>query len=264
MWRGSDLMQKIMTLSPPLAVLILGGTTEAYELASALADRRDIRVISSLAGRTTNPRLPCGEVRIGGFGGADGLAAYLHEHRLEAVIDATHPFSAAMGWNAVAACQKAGVALLRIERPAWQPGAGDDWFAVDDWTEAADVLARRARRVLLAVGRRDLAPFSRLDDIWFLIRSVEAPVPMPPFRQAELMLARGPFTFAAEFDLLRSQRIDTILCKNSGGDATAAKLVAARTMGVRVVMRRRPPRPDLPTVATADEAAVWLRSVRTY
>jgi precorrin-6A/cobalt-precorrin-6A reductase len=250
-----------MPVFAPLTVLILGGTREAYALASVLAGRPDIRVISSLVGRTARPRLPQGEVRIGGFGGEDGLAAYLREHGVRAVIDATHPFAARIGWNAAAACGKVAVPLIRLERPAWRPVDGDDWIEIDDWHDAAAILDKRARRVLLALGRQELAPFSGLDDIWFLIRSVEAPRPMPPFRRAEIILARGPFSVTDERNLLRSRRIDTIVCKNSGGQATDAKLAAARELGVRVVIRRRPTRPDLPIAISTDEALAWLRSV---
>ncbi|MCF1184959.1 cobalt-precorrin-6A reductase [Marichromatium gracile] len=240
-------------------VIILGGTTEGYALAEALAGRTGIRLINSLAGRTDNPRLPAGETRVGGFGGAEGLADFLLTVQADAVIDATHPFAAAMGWNAHAGCAAAAVPLLRIERPAWQPQPGDQWFETDDWAGArARLSARGARRVLLALGRQELAPFAGLDDIHFLIRAVSAPDPMPPFADAELLLARGPFGLEEERDLLDTHRIDTIVCKNSGGTATAAKLTAARERGIEVVMRRRPPRPQRPTVARVDEALAWL------
>ena len=242
------------------AVLILGGTTEGYALAGALAPRPGLRVISSLAGRTASPRHPPGEVRIGGFGGAAGLAAYLRAERITAVIDATHPFAARMGWNAAEACRDSGVPLLRLERPAWTQTPGDHWDEVDDWDEAARLLATQSRRVLLALGRQELAPFAGLDHVWFLIRSVDAPNPMPPFAQAEVKLARGPFTLADERDLLRAHRIDTLVCKNSGGTATDAKLEAARALGVRVVMRRRPERPLVRVVATVAEAVGWVES----
>jgi precorrin-6A/cobalt-precorrin-6A reductase len=254
-------MANLHALREPLTVLVLGGTGEGYDLAAALADQPGIRTISSLAGRTSAPRLPPGEVRIGGFGGAEGLAAYLVARAIGAVIDATHPFAATIGRNAAAACAAAGVPLLRLERPAWRPAAGDDWIEVEEWDAAVAFIASQARRVLLAVGRRELSPFAGIDAVWFLVRSVDMPDPMPPFRQLEILLARGPFTVAGERDLLRAKRIDTIVCKNSGGDATAAKLAAARELGIRVVMKRRPPRPDLPAVASVAAALAWLRSL---
>lgn len=238
-------------------LLILGGTSEAYSLADALAQRPGLRVISSLAGRTGAPRLPMGEVRIGGFGGVPGLEAYLRDTAIDAVVDCTHPFASRMGWNAAEACAAAAVPLLRLERPAWVRQDGDVWDEVDDWAKAVSLVAARSRRVLLAVGRQDVAPFAGLNEVWFLIRSVETPDPMPPFAQAEILLSRGPFSETAERDLLTAHRIDTIVCKNSGGP-TDAKLAAARALGVRVVMKQRPPRPQTARAATVAEALDWL------
>ncbi len=240
-------------------VLILGGTTEGYALAETLTAKRDLQVINSLAGRTASPRLPAGETRIGGFGGAAGLADFLRLQGISAVIDATHPFAASMGWNAAEGCRAAQVALLRLDRPAWTPQPGDRWEMVDDWEETVSTLRDcGARRVLLAVGRQELAAFAGLQDIWFLIRMVTAPEPLPPFPRARLLLARGPFDLSAERELLETHAIDTIVCKNSGGDSTAAKLVAARERGLRVIMRRRPTRPELPLVTRIPDAIAWL------
>lgn len=239
-------------------ILILGGSGEARDLAAAVAGRPGLRVISSLAGRTEAPRLPPGEVRVGGFGGALGLAAYLDAEKIDAVVDATHPFAARMGWNAWQGCAAARRPLLRLERPAWTPGAGDTWEDVADWDQAVGRLRQGSRRVLLALGRQELAPFAVLDDIWFLIRSVQAPDPMPPFAQAQVMLARGPFDHRFELELLSAHAIDTLVCKNSGGP-TDAKLAAARDLGLRVVMRRRPDRPATPTVFCTAAALEWLR-----
>ncbi|MFP4280610.1 MAG: cobalt-precorrin-6A reductase [Halochromatium sp.] len=240
-------------------LLILGGTTEGYALAEALSERSDLRVVSSLAGRTEQPRRPCGESRIGGFGGIPGLIDYLRAQRLDAVIDATHPFAATMGWNAAAACDALGLPLLRLERPAWQPQPGDDWQQIDDWPAAVAALQRSgARRVLLAVGRQELAPFAALDAVSFLIRAVSAPRPLPAFKDARVLLARGPFTLVDERALLADERIDTIVCKNSGGAATAAKLRAARELGVRVIMRQRAPRPPTTLATDVQAALAWL------
>jgi precorrin-6A/cobalt-precorrin-6A reductase len=248
---------------PGKTLLILGGTTEGYQLAEAAVALPNLRVISSLAGRVATPRLPAGEVRIGGFGGSAGLADYLKHEQVGAVIDATHPFASRMGWNAAGAQAATGIPLLRLERPAWQPTAGDRWIEVDDWPAAAsalsgDDLAAPAKRVFLAIGRQELAHFSGLDNIWFLIRSVEAPDATLHFTQAELLLARGPFQYQDELALLRQHRIDTIVCKNSGGTATDGKLAAARDLGIAVVMLRRPLRPVLPTAADVTAAITWL------
>lgn len=242
-------------------ILILGGITEAYALAAALAEQPDMRVISSLAGRTGNPRLPVGEVRTGGFGGPDGLAAYLRDNRIDAVVDCTHPFASRMGWNAAAGCTAAAVPLLRLERPAWGRQECDLWDEVDDWAQAVSLVGAGSRRVLLAVGRQDLEPFAGLDHVWFLVRSVEPPDPMPPFAKAEILLARGPFPLEVERDLLTTHRIDTIICKNSGGP-TDAKLAAARELGLRVVMKSRPPRPDTAKAAGVAEAMAWILAGR--
>ncbi|MBK5970698.1 MULTISPECIES: cobalt-precorrin-6A reductase [Thiorhodovibrio] len=247
----------------PRRVLILGGVTEGYLLAEALVDQTRFHPISSLAGRTEHPRTPVGETRIGGFGGVDGLRAFLRERDIDAVVDATHPFADTMGQHAALACEGAPgnkkTPLLRLERPAWMPQPGDQWYPVADWDQAIAVLkAQGARRVLLALGARELAPFSTLTYTWFLARTVTRPDPMPPFVAAELLVARGPFGLDQELKLLRDHQIDTIVCRNSGGDGAAAKLTAARELGVQVIMRERPPRPPLPTVATVAEALDWL------
>ncbi len=244
----------------PKTLLLLGGTTEAYALAERLAGQDQIRLINSLAGRTGSPRLPAGETRIGGFGGVDGLAAYLQAETVAAVIDATHPFAATMGRHAAAACAQVEVPLLRLERPAWTPGPGDRWLCVDAWDQAVAELRRLgSRRVLLALGRQDLAAFTVVDDVWFLIRAVTRPEPMPDFADHALLLERGPFDLAHERALLTARRIDAIVCKNSGGTATAAKLTAARELGLAIIMRRRPRRPGVETVADVDGAARWLQ-----
>lgn len=243
-----------------IAVLILGGTTEGYALAEVLAKRGGFRVISALAGRTTSPRRPDGEVRIGGFGGAQGLAAYLRESDIAAVVDATHPFAVVIGGHAVVGCATAGVPLLRMERPTWQPVAGDLWTEVVDWGQAAAIVAEESRRVFLTVGRRELAPFAAIPDVWFLIRSVESPHSLPPFPHAETLAARGPFTLEEERALLCARTIDTIVCKNSGGSAVDTKLTAARELGIKVVMRRRPPVFHR-GVDTIPEVITWLSTL---
>jgi precorrin-6A/cobalt-precorrin-6A reductase len=240
-------------------ILILGGTTEAYALAAALAPRRELHVITSLAGRTVAPRQPEGALRVGGFGGVAGLVSYLLEQQIDAVIDATHPFAAAMAWNAAAACREAMLPLLRLERPAWVPEPEDRWELVEHWEQALAALVRDgAQRVFLAVGRQELAPFAGIDALWFLIRVVTAPDPALHFPAAQVLLARGPFALASERALLAEHAIDTIVCKNSGGAATAAKLTAARERGIRVILRQRPLRPTLPLAITLAEAGAWL------
>ncbi|MFG3040235.1 cobalt-precorrin-6A reductase [Streptomyces sp. NPDC048330] len=233
-------------------VLILGGTSEARALAGLL--HGEVRVTSSLAGRVANPRLPEGEVRIGGFGGADGLAEWLAEHAVDTVIDATHPFAERMSFHAARAAATAHVPLLALRRPGWVPGEGDDWRSVASLEEAAGALDGLGDRVFLTTGRMGLAAFAACPQ-WFLVRSVDAPDTPTPAR-AEILLDRGPFSLEGERALLAAHRIDVLVTKDSGGAATAPKLTAAREAGLPVVVVRRPPVPSgVPVAATPEEAA---------
>lgn len=237
-------------------LLILGGTAEARELAAEL-HAAGIAVMTSLAGRVARPRLPAGEVRIGGFGGPAALATWLTEHGVAAVVDATHPFAERISASAVTACEHAGVALLRLERPGWTQRAGDRWQWVDDVQAAAHTIPR-GRRVLLTTGRQGLAAFAHRDDTWFLIRCVDEPQPpLPPHH--ELLLARGPYTLDNELALVDAHHIDLVVTKDSGGPHTHAKLDAARERGLPVIVVRRPPRPDTQRVTTVDGALRWAR-----
>jgi precorrin-6A/cobalt-precorrin-6A reductase len=239
------------------AVLILGGTSEARSLASRLAGRPGLRVVSSLAGRVRDPALPAGEVRIGGFGGAGGLAAWLTQEHVTAVIDATHPFAEAISASAAAASDRTGVPLLRVVRPPWEPGDGDNWHEVCSLADAASMLAGLGRRVFLTTGRQGLAAFAQLRQIWFLIRCVDPPDgPMPP--QCQVILARGPYDAEAERDLMRQHHIDVLVTKNSGGELTAGKLAAARDLGIPVVMVSRPELAAAPGCSGAADAESWL------
>ncbi|MFD6244008.1 cobalt-precorrin-6A reductase [Streptomyces roseolus] len=237
-------------------VLILGGTTEARVLAGLLHPRA--RVTSSLAGRVAAPRLPAGEVRIGGFGGAEGLAAWVREHAVDAVIDATHPFAERISFNAARAAATAHVPLLALRRPGWVPGDGDDWRDAASLEEAARALDG-FRRVFLTTGRMGLAAFADRPE-WFLARSVDAPAaPMPA--RIEVLLDRGPFTLDGERELIARHRVDVLVTKDSGGAATAPKLTAAREAGIPVVVVRRPPVPEgVPTAADPERAAEWALS----
>jgi precorrin-6A/cobalt-precorrin-6A reductase len=242
-------------------VLVLGGTGEARALAAALdggAGGRDVRVISTLAGRIADPRLPVGEVRVGGFGGPEGLAAYLREERIAAVVDATHPFAERMSWSAFAACAQAGTTLLRLERPPFGRDRAIDWREVASLDEAAALLPQAGRRVFLTTGRQGLAAFARVTAAFFLVRCVDAPDPdaLPP--DHEVLLDRGPFTLDGELALIDRHALDVLVTKDSGGDMTQAKLDAARERGLPVVVVARPPRPASDTVQTVEEALAWL------
>jgi precorrin-6A/cobalt-precorrin-6A reductase len=237
-------------------LLILGGTAEAVALAGACTARPEFEVISSLAGRTRAPALPPGEVRIGGFGGAGGLARFLAERGIDRVIDATHPFAAQIGAHAEQACRKAGVPRLRLLRPPWTREPGDHWIEVADLAEAAQRLPELGRRVFLTVGHQDLGAFAGLD-LWFLVRTIEPPDVLP-LHHAQWLAGRGPFGVPDELALLRAHAIDVLVTKASGGSATYAKLAAARQLGLPVVMIRRPPPPPGPVVNSLEAALAWL------
>ncbi|MFJ8591555.1 cobalt-precorrin-6A reductase [Streptomyces sp. NPDC093598] len=224
-------------------VLILGGTSEARALATALAARPGIRVTTSLAGRVAEPGALDGEVRVGGFGGAGGLAGWLREEGVDALVDATHPFAESITANAARAAIETGVPAVVLRRPGWRPGPGDHWHPVTSLDAAAELLPRLGRRVFLTTGRLGLASFARLTGIHFVVRSVDPPEPpMPP--DTHVLLARGPFTVPGETALLREHRVDVLVTKDSGGAATVAKLTAARDLGLPVVVVQRPPLPD--------------------
>lgn len=243
-------------------VLVLGGTAEGRRLAAGLTARGGVRVTTSLAGRVARPGALEGAVRTGGFGGAEGLAQWLREHHVDAVVDATHPFAAGITGNAVRAATATGLPLLVLRRPGWRPAAGDRWHPVPSLGAAADALPALGRRVFLTTGRLGLSAFAHLSDLHFVVRSVEPPEPPTP-PGLEVLLARGPFTVADELRSLRGHRIDVLVTKDSGGEATAAKLTAARELGLPVVVVRRPPLPEGVT-PLPDEAAVLDRLDRLW
>lgn len=241
-------------------VLLLGGTVEARELA-AMMHHAGVPFVSSLAGRVARPRLPVGEVRIGGFGGPSALAAWLSEYAIAAVVDATHPFAERISASALQACAAAEVPLVRLERPGWTERPGDQWHWVGDLDEAAELVPQLGRRVLLTTGRQGLAAFAGVDR-WFLIRCVDPPGPPLPARH-KLLLDRGPYSLARELALFDEHRIDLLVTKDSGGSHTQPKLDAARELGRQAIVVRRPPRLDTETVNTPAEALDWITSRRS-
>ena len=246
----------------PTRILLLGGSTEASALAIVLAGDERFDTVLSLAGATRSPRPQPVPVRRGGFGGVAGLAAFLRAEAVDLLIDATHPFAAQMSRHAVEAAALACVPLLRIERTAWMPGEGDRWTPVPDMDSATRALGgawgEAPRRVLLTVGQKELAPFRAAPWHHYLIRSIDPPDPasLPP--RATFLPGAGPFTVEAERRLLREHGIEAIVTKNSGGLATAAKLGAARDLGLPVVMVSRPPLPPAETATDSDGALRWL------
>lgn len=246
---------------PPGRVLILGGTAQALELARRCAAPPRVRTVTSLAGVVSDPSTPAGEGRSGGFGGPDGLAAYLRAARIDAVVDATHPFATAITASAVAATAATGTPLLILRRAGWTEAPGDRWRRVACLAEAAALVPDLGHRVLLATGRSGLAPFAAVHACWFLARCIEPPAPPLP-RRLQVLLSRGPFTLVGERALLAEHRIEVVVTKDSGGAAAAAKLTAARERAIPVVMVDRPPAPPAATLTDSVEAAhAWVLDV---
>ncbi len=212
----------------------------------------------SYAGRTENPTPPPVPWRVGGFGGVDGLKNYLVAENIRRVVDATHPFAAQMSASAVAACALAGVPLLALERPPWQRVAGDRWTEVDDLSAAADALGVAPRRVFLGIGRQYLDIFAAHPQHVYLVRLVDPPRAALPLRNAEVIVARGPFDAAADRAILTKFRADIIVARNSGGNSASAKIEAARELALPVVMIRRPQIPAREKVETVAEVLRWL------
>jgi precorrin-6A/cobalt-precorrin-6A reductase len=247
-------------MAEPKRLLILGGTGEARALAARAATLDGFHAVSSLAGATRNPARPPGEVRTGGFGGVAGLTRYLTDQRIDLVIDATHPYAAQISNHAAVACDSVRVPLLHIVRPAWSPVPGDRWLAAETPGAAAETCRAAGDRIFVTLGRKDLGALAGLADRFVLLRCVDPPETPPPFAQVETVIGRGPFSLDDELELMRRHRIDCLLCKNSGGESTYAKVAAARTSRIPVVMLKRPTPPAGKVVATVEEAVAWLRA----
>jgi precorrin-6A/cobalt-precorrin-6A reductase len=242
-----------------LKILILGGTAEARELANRLVALGH-EVTTSLAGRTQEPRLPQGGLRMGKFGGIPGLSAYLRAAGIERLVDATHPYAGMISVNAVAAAQATGIPLVRYMRPSWEQQIGDNWTIVETSTEAAAALPHNSD-VLLTTGHTGLEHFLERDDCQFIVRTIEAPAIELP-RHARLLQARPPYSLDSELALMQRENITHLVTKNSGGPQTASKLEAARRLGVNVIMIARPAYGPATEVASVDEAldALMLES----
>jgi len=239
-------------------ILILGGTAEARRLAGALAGREGVAVTLSLAGRTARPAPQPVPVRIGGFGGADGLAAYLRAERIDALIDATHPYAGIISANAANAAEKTGVKLLALRRPPWTKVAGDNWIEVASVAGAVAALGKTPRRVFLTLRRQELKPFTAAPQHVYLVRSVDPVDPPLAVPQATYITARGPFTESDDRALLESHGIEMIVAKNSGGEATYGKIGAARALHLPVIMLKRLALPEVASATTVEEVLAWL------
>jgi precorrin-6A/cobalt-precorrin-6A reductase len=246
-----------------MRVLILGGTTEASALARLLADDSRFDTTLSLAGRTSAPIAQPVATRVGGFGGVEGQVRYLRDHAIDAVIDATHPYAAQISANAVAASAQAGVALASLVRPPWQRQEGDRWQEVASTQDAATQLGPVPRRVFLSLGRQDLHLFAAAPQHHYIARLIETPqqAKLPP--DLVLLRQRGPFDLEAERRLLVDERIEVVVSKNSGGDATYAKIAAGRALGLPVVMIARPDKPAGHVVTSVEAAVDWLAHGRS-
>jgi precorrin-6A/cobalt-precorrin-6A reductase len=239
-------------------ILILGGTAEARQLAGRLSHRHDLAIVLSLAGRTSAPAEQPVPVRIGGFGGPGGLAAYLEAQQIDVLIDATHPYAAVMSAHAAEAAARGNVRLLAVRREPWTTVAGDRWQEVDTIAGAVVALGPVPRRVFLTVGRRDIAAFATAPQHSYLIRSVDPIHPPLLVPHATYLMARGPFSEADDRELMAKRQINVVVVKNSGGDATYGKIAAARSLGIDVIMLRRPVLPAVAAVETVQDAVAWL------
>ncbi|MEH2363229.1 cobalt-precorrin-6A reductase [Nostoc sp.] len=241
-----------------MRVLILGGTGDAAELATRVATIQGLEAITSLAGRTRKPSVPLGDLRVGGFGGVAGLASYLRGEEIDLLIDATHPFATQISFNAADAATEVGVPRLMLIRPPWEKLSSDRWIEVDSVEAAAASVANQAHRVFLTVGRQELAAFAHLEKIWFLMRMIDPPSDDALVPPGMILCDRGPFSLNNERQILIDHNIDTIVSKNSGGDATKPKIIAARELDVKVVMVNRPAIPPGEQVTDVDGALAWL------
>jgi len=239
-------------------VLILGGTIEARLLGERLAKHGGLDVTLSLAGRTMSPVPHAVPVRIGGFGGAGGLADYIVKKRVDALIDATHPYATIISENASAAARQTGVPFVTLRRAPWKAVTGDRWIEVDDTRAAVQALGETSRRVFVTLGRNDLAPFAGAPQHFYLIRSVDPVDPPLPLPRVSYVTERGPFNEGHDRALMTEHKIDIVIAKNSGGNAAYGKIAAARTLGIEVIILRRPQVPDGPAVHTLDDVNAWL------
>ena len=238
-------------------LLILGGTTEASRLAAALAPT-GVKVRLSFAGRTEKPRDQPVPTRSGGFGGAEGLAAYIRDNGITHLIDATHPFAAQISANAAQAAAECGAPLIALTRAPWKSCGADAWRRVADVDGAVAALEGEARRVLLAIGRLHLDAFAGQPQHHYILRLVDPPAAPPPLPSHEIIVARGPFSVVGDAKLLTDRKIDLVVAKNAGGTGAAAKIVAARSLGVPVVMIDRPAMPEREEVVGVDAVLAWL------
>jgi precorrin-6A/cobalt-precorrin-6A reductase len=241
------------------SILILGGTAEAKALAAQLATSPDYRILLSLAGRTKAPAEQPVPVRIGGFGGPEGLADFMRDNGIDLLIDATHPFAARISRNAAEAAGATGIDIMALRRPAWSRQKGDRWQDVADIPAAVQALDIAPRRVFLTLGRQELLPFEAMKQHHYLVRSVDPVEPPLKLPHVSYITARGPFSEWDEIQLLQQHAIDLIVSKNSGGVSSVGKIGAARRLGIEVVLIERPHLPEVPSARSVEELAGMVR-----
>ncbi|MEM1172328.1 MAG: cobalt-precorrin-6A reductase [Cyanobacteria bacterium P01_H01_bin.35] len=241
-------------------VLILGGMGDSLKLTALASTIPGLEVINSIAGCTRQPLVTSTYTRIGGFGGVSGLRNYLREQKIDFLIDATHPFASQISWNAAIATSKLNIPRLMLVRPAWKKTEGDRWLEVESNKAAARVLPNLAQRIFLSIGRQELVSYAHLKNLWFLMRMIEPPQPQTPVPPGKILTERGPFSLEEERSLLQKYEIETVVSKNSGGDATYSKIIAARELGIPLVMIQRPSLPEGEQVSDVESAVSWLRN----
>jgi precorrin-6A/cobalt-precorrin-6A reductase len=241
-----------------MRVLILGGTSEARAFAARVAELPNLHPVLSLAGRTREPQAQPIATRVGGFGGIDGLCAYLRAERIERVVDATHPFAAQMPRHAAAACARLGIPLLIVARAPWRRQPGDDWMEVADLDEAVRTLGQIPRRIFLTIGRLGLPVFARAPQHFYLVRTIDPPEDLAALPNHRLIFARGPFAVEDEEALMREAAIQVLVTKNSGSPATYAKMIAARRLAIPAIVITPPSPPEVPIVHDIESALGFL------
>lgn len=238
-------------------VLLLAGTAEAREIALALSRKRDIYAVASLAGATRQSRPLALPTRIGGFGGEEGQEKFLREQAITHVIDATHPFASRISHRSAALCARLGLPYLQVLRPGWTPVEGDRWTMIDREEDAAGLISP-GTTVFLATGRQTLDSFANLSECKLYCRQIDPPEGPFPFPNGAFLVGKPPFPVGDEMALFKRLRIDWLVVKDAGGEASATKLIAARRLGVPVLIIRRPEQPQAERVETAAEAMAWL------
>ncbi len=242
-------------------ILLLAGTYEARELAAALRGNPDYDVTASLAGSTRDPLNLGVDMRSGGFGGAEGLRDYLTREDIDILIDATHPFAHRMTASAAHVARSLNLPHAILQRPEWQPQHGDNWYFVDQLTEAANLIPPDAT-VFLGTGRQTLADFANLADHRLICRQIDPPDGPFPYPNGRFQVGRPPFSIADEIDFITAERVDWLVVKNSGGDNSRSKLDAARELGLPVILQRRHPLPDATVLKTVPECLNWLKGLQ--